>query len=287
MGFVLNPKCIAQPGMFNLGSPQSSRKFIDLIFAASSKWANWDPPKQIHVGDYGTIDKKTGEFEKEGNIYEDVTTAEIATAHPPQTAAKDKTFEISSNHVRRTEFSLEPTASIPGIAEASIKGEWRFSSKRGALLVMNQPRSTYIPPKALLKKLVDVPELKDKYLATETFSCPAYSLYLSSGEDEAVRLALLATVPLPTAVPLSVGGSIQSSWWNQNTSGLFRCASDNEYSYTPLYTLKRIRKPGLLRRDSPLPSTDDDDDLWEDVAQPWDPLDSDGEEQEFEDEVFD
>jgi len=50
-------------------STESSRKYIDLIYTASSKWANWDPPKQIKVGDYGKINKKTGAFEKEDNIY--------------------------------------------------------------------------------------------------------------------------------------------------------------------------------------------------------------------------
>ncbi|KAK7678967.1 hypothetical protein QCA50_014746 [Cerrena zonata] len=273
--------------MFGLGeSTYSSRKFIDLIFTASSKWANWDPPKQIKVGDYGTIQRKTGEFEKEGNIYEDDAMADIVADHPPQIASKDTVFEISSNNVRRVEFGLEPTASIPGVAEASVKGSWQFDTKRGALLVMHEPCNTYIPPKALLKKLLNVPVLKNKYLVTEIFSCPAYSLYLSSGKAEAVSLALLASVPVPTALPVNVGGSIKSSWFNHNTSGLFRCASDEVYSYTPLYALKRIKKPGLLRRDSPLPPAQDDD-LWEDATQPWDPLNSDGEEEDFEDEVFD
>lgn len=77
-------------------------------------------------------------------------------------------------------------------------------------------------------------------------------------DGEAVSLALLATAPLPVA-PVSAGGSIESSWWNQNTSGLYRCGSDKEYTYTPLYVLKRIRKPGLLRRDSPVPEPKDDD----------------------------
>lgn len=268
--------------MFGFGAPpHSSRKFIDLIFAASSKWANWDPPKQIRVGDFGTIDKKTGEFEKEGNIYDDVSTASLTANYPPLMASKDAVFEISSENVRRIEFGLEPTASVPGITDASVKGQWQFATKRGALLVMHQPRSTYIPPKVMLKKLIDIHELKDKYVVTETFSCPAYSLYLSSGDSEAVSLALLATVPLPVA-PVSVGGSIKSSWWSKNTSGLFRCACDDSenYCYTPLYTLKRIRKSGILRRDSPVPEHKDDD-LWEDAPQPWDPLDSDGGEEDF------
>lgn len=48
---------------------------------------------------------------------------------------------------------------------------------------MHKPRSTYVPPKVMLKKLIDIPELRDKYIVTEAFSCPAYSLYLSSGGE--------------------------------------------------------------------------------------------------------
>ena len=155
------------------------------------------------MGDYGEIDKKSGEFEKEGNIYDEDGTAGVAAGHPPLTAPRDHVFEISSQNVKRVEFGLEPTvcvtltdhsildclliftlrshSEIPGIAEASAKGQWKFAKKRGALLVMHQPRNDYIPPKVLLKKLIKVPDLKNKYLVTETFTCPAYSLYLSSG----------------------------------------------------------------------------------------------------------
>ncbi|OJA10346.1 hypothetical protein AZE42_11946, partial [Rhizopogon vesiculosus] len=47
----------------------ASRKFIDLIEDATSKWANLDPLAPIKVGDYGMIDKETGEFHAQGNIY--------------------------------------------------------------------------------------------------------------------------------------------------------------------------------------------------------------------------
>jgi hypothetical protein len=68
-----------------------------------------------------------------------------------------------------------------------VKSQWQFSTKRGALLVMHQPRSAYIPPKVLLKTLINITKLKDKYLVTETFTCPAYSLYLSSGGKHSRR----------------------------------------------------------------------------------------------------
>ena len=79
-------------------------------------------------------------------------------------------------------------------------------------------------------------------------------------DGEMVSLALLASVPVvATMLPVNVGGSIQSSWFKSNTAGLFRCASGEDYSYTPLFSLKKIKQPGLLRRDSPLPEDKDDD----------------------------
>lgn len=68
---------------------------------------------------------------------------------------------------------------ITGLAEASIKGQWEFGKKRGALLIMARPRSRRIPPHVVLKQLVKIPSLEDKVLVTEVLSCPAYSLYLS------------------------------------------------------------------------------------------------------------
>ena len=74
-------------------------------------------------------------------------------------------------------------SNIPGLDDALIKGQWAFGSKRGALLIMAHPRCFYIPPATLLKHLAEVQALKDMFLVTEAFSCPAYSLYLSSGSE--------------------------------------------------------------------------------------------------------
>ena len=72
---------------------------------------------------------------------------------------------------------------VPGLAEASIQGQWAFGSTRGALLLMAHPRSSYILGDTLLKRLTKVQALKDMFLVTEVFLCPAYSLYLSSGRE--------------------------------------------------------------------------------------------------------
>ena len=44
---ALIPRGLRLFSLSMFGSTDSSRKYIDLIYTASSKWANWDPPKQI------------------------------------------------------------------------------------------------------------------------------------------------------------------------------------------------------------------------------------------------
>jgi len=277
-------------------SVSSSRKFVDLIFKATAKWANLNPPTDIKVGDYGKLDETTGEFLREGNIYndshniflQDQNIAQLVKDHPPITATREDEYIAASTRVKRGDFKLGAEVSaIPGLADASIKGQWIFGSRRGALLIMAHPRCSYIPPATILKYLAEVEGLKDMFLVTEVFSCPAYSLYLSSGTNEIVNLALLGSSPLPQA-PVSL--QIAGKWWVQNTSGLFRSASepDGKDDYTPLYMLKGIRKKrGIFsRRDRPPPEREGDD-LWEIVQVPWSPLDENGDEEAFEDAVHD
>jgi len=263
-----------------------SRKFVELIHATSSKWANWDPPHQIKVGDYGKLGRETGMFEKEGNIYEDLdpTIANLAVLHKPLTGAPDDRVIISSAGVTHHELNVAAEYGIVGLANASIRGQWRFGTRRGALLIMDRPLSSYLPPQKLLKHLVGIPIFKHKVLVTEVISCPAYTLYLSTANSEAIELALIGTTPTPPGI--TVGANVGTSWWSRNMSGMFRQASDpnGSYNYTPLYILKKIRPEHLLRRDSPVPDPEDDD-LWVDVHAPWDPLDEDGDEEPYDGSV--
>ena len=130
---------------------------------------------------------------------------------------------------------------------------------------MAYPRCSYIPPATILKYLAEVEALKDMFLVTEVFVCPAYSLYLSSGckclvidvwlkandlslANETVNLALLGSSPVPHAPPVQVGAQMEGKWWTQNTTGIFRsaCEPHGKDNYTPLYMLKEIRKKKSL-----------------------------------------
>jgi len=277
-------------------SDNVSRKFIDLIFQATAKWANWNPPSNIKVGDYGKLEM-TGEFYREGNIYKDLHIYEdqhvikLVQDNPPIQAAREDVFIAASRKVKRSDLKLgaELTA-IPGLADASIKGQWSFGSKRGALLVMANPLCSYIPPATILKYLAEVEALKDMFLVTEVFSCPAYSLYLSNGSNEVVDLALVGTFPIPHSPGATAGVNAEGKWWTQNANGLFRSAREplgNDH-YTPLYMLRGIRKrKSFFSRRGELGPKPEGDDIWGEVHVPWNPLDEDGNEEEVEDTVFD
>ncbi|KAJ7479504.1 hypothetical protein FB451DRAFT_161592 [Mycena latifolia] len=268
----------------------ASRKYIDLIQTASSKWASWDPPHPIKVGDYGTIDRETGRFDKDGNIYDDPATKALMAHHPAEKLAPDEQLVIASETATKRELSLGPQVSVAGIADASLKGHWTFKSgKTGALLVMASPRSVLLSAGPLLKHLIDVPALRDKYLVTETVACHAYSMYLSSKSDDKISLALLATVPVIAAPLVSAGGEVGGGWWRATGAGVFRhgCAPPGTECFTPLFVLRRVRKKSYFPYRGAPEEDIEDEDLWEEAESPWDPLDEDGEEKPVEDAVFD
>jgi hypothetical protein len=105
----------------------AQRKYIDLIKEAAAKWPNWDPPRNIRVsivapcsvsfrssvsplhfppprqkqpGDFGTVNKKTGGLNVEGNIYSHPDIAPIANKYLPIAGAVVDHYQINSFEVR-------------------------------------------------------------------------------------------------------------------------------------------------------------------------------------------
>jgi len=257
----------------------ASRKYIDLIRKVESKWASWDPSlPHPEVGDYGTVDRETGHFEKEGSVYdpEDPLRQHFPdmARYPPEDAVPDDQLRINSDNARQVDFSVGPQISFVGVADASLKGKWKFSNRRGALLVMDKPRHTFIPP-SCLKSLARIKELVDKRLVTDVVRCPAYALYLSSNDGDEVALALTANVPVPS---VSAGGAVSGSWWSSGSSGILKTGGHlgSTYDYTPLFTLKKVVKSHWWRGENPIPYSQEN--VWVDTDTPWDILDEDGEE---------
>ena len=103
---------------------------------------------------------------------------------------------------------------------------------------MARPCSSCVLPNVLLKLLVDIPALliKEESLVTEIVSCPAYSLYLShaSQRGEKIRFDPGFGPPINDRRPKIF----------ENLAELIEIVQ-----YTPLFTLKKIRRRGVLRRE--------------------------------------
>ncbi|KAG2117713.1 hypothetical protein DEU56DRAFT_158169 [Suillus clintonianus] len=277
----------------------ASRKFIDLIQGATSKWANWDPPKEIAVGDYGMIMNETGEFDWEGNIYSahfqeklksskykfDIDLTDEAL-RPKEQETGDDRFIVKSWGVTTKEANVSSDVNVPGAVKILLKVDMHFDGdKPAAVLVMHKPRHSCLPHDEriirLLKAMPDI--LKGKYIVTEVVSCQAYMMHLSEQKVDNFSVTLQATGPVTPLV--SAGGGAGFTWSSEAAYGLSRQGSDSTAKYVPLY---RLKKPRAKFWEWPFghrgnEKSDDVIDRWEDVDPPWDPLDDEGEE----DEIYD
>ncbi|KAH0831042.1 hypothetical protein J3R83DRAFT_13546 [Lanmaoa asiatica] len=272
------------------------RKYIDLIREVSSKWVNWDPPIEVQVGSFGTVDKETGDLIVEGNIYHSDFQKELdkhdikinLANYPPQEGPVEGDFIIASRGAKHKDLSTDNIVDVPGIATASIKGQWLFErGKRDAVLIMHTPRQIFIPPNVVLEPLYQVDKLIDKWLVTSIHVCPAYSMYLSDKSGDKVSLALTAQAPIAGVVGVTAGAQGGFNWWVDTQSGLLRKACDQTGGnpFTPLYALKRpIKRNRRFFRDAIRPEPSGDD-LWYSDSPPWDPLDEDGVEDLFDPSV--
>ncbi|KAI0063935.1 hypothetical protein BV25DRAFT_1853802 [Artomyces pyxidatus] len=261
---------------------EASRKYVDLMWYKTTKFANWDPSKKIQIGDYGLIDKETGVFEPEGNIYDEPTIipsglhareTDIVQGDPIESYIACTGRQIS----REAHFGAE--VALSGVAQASIKGDWDFGRKRGAALVMYNARMSSLPGPRL-KTVAASPILEDKCVVTEVYTCTAYCLYLSNEKQDRLRVEFRAPPAVPVAAGVTAGGSVGFGWQKEHRGGLYHDAlhSQGEHTYYPLFNLKKQGKT-ISRRDSPEPESPGIDDvLWTDAPVPWDMLDEYGNE---------
>jgi len=83
--------------------PTQGRKYVDLLFRTTNAFANWQPTIPLAVGDYGRVNKATGLFIRDGNIYEDdLATTYGLTIESPKIHAKETEVVFMSRHAKST-----------------------------------------------------------------------------------------------------------------------------------------------------------------------------------------
>jgi len=263
-----------------------SRKFIDLIRTVTSRWANWEPPTAINVGDYGLINKDTGEFEWEGNLYTTKNSIGIdmtdEALRPVETEGEDK-YIAKSWGVTAKKVDTAAEAEVPGIVNVALKVQFQFSGKkRAAALVMYKPRYITLPKDERITKLLKSKHnvFEGKYVVTEVICCAAYVMYMSSNIPETFSVSLQATGPIVPVV--NAGGAASFTWSSEISHGTYREGSESTAKYMPLYRLKKPR-PSFWRLlgERGEEQIDHSIEKWEDVDPPWNTLDEEGEEEEI------
>ncbi|KAG8896134.1 hypothetical protein FRB99_009056 [Tulasnella sp. 403] len=259
--------------------------YSHLINHTVSQYPNLEPARTINVGDYGTIDKETGDFVSEGNIFSEFDDgAEVAQViprlrknHSVANGNPEIKYSVSAGSASSGEVSASPEVNVSGIASASLKGKWQFAGKtRGAVLALVQSRWSYMvnPP---LKQLGKIDSLGGKSLVTGVRTCPAYVMYLSESAKSEASFEFNASLPIPHVPVVSAGGGVGAGWKSSYSGGLYREGVDaaGKESFTALIELKSMARPSMFKLAGVEGLALESDRT---TAPPWGALDEDGNE---------
>jgi len=219
-------------------------------------------------GDFGTVIKSTGEFVVEGNIYVHEDLAHISQKHPPSEGDELDRYHVHSYEVRGVDVGAGFGANIFGTQGLVFRSHWQFNSKRGAVLLMYQPRLICVPD-PLFSEIRSIPVLKNKAVVYQVFKCPGFYMYLSNKVNEQVAVGLRANLPPQVADP---NPALGAGWMAHGTIGIGQQGYQSGAIYTPLFSMRSLKK-GIVRRGE---SDQVPTERWDETMVPWDRLDDDG-----------
>lgn len=268
---------------------EPSRKYVDLIFKVSGKYGNWDPPRIVEVGDWGVIERGTGSFIREGNIFEDteckVLLSDIPDAQLVKTGNPEDVIRITANAEMELDGSLFSGIEATGEVGVRVHGAWKFTPRnRAAILTITDGYTHYLEIGTVFTKLQSVRKLQGKAIVTEALRCPAYAMLLTNKGVGGKASLTLHTGLAEAGAALAGGGML--GWKHSSESGFWRTAvgyrkvlEDKDAVFTPLFKLKKVSRSWRTRyRGPPTPRTISEEPVSEDYLPPWQELDEDGEE---------
>ncbi|CAE6438623.1 unnamed protein product [Rhizoctonia solani] len=235
----------------------SSKKYVDLIFKASGKYGNWDPPHTVDVGDWGKIDRDTGNFVKEGNIFKDpecsALLSEIPDAPLVKTGSPEDVLRITAGAQMELKNDLYTEVGAMGELGVRVSGSWEFTPRnRAAVLTATDAYSNYLEVGVVFPRLRKLKKLEGKAIVTEALHCPAYALLLTEkGKGGKASLSLHTGL---SDVKAAVGVGAGAGWKFTTESGFWRTAcgyrtnlDGKDAVYTPLYRLEKVAKSWRTR----------------------------------------
>ncbi|KAJ6544662.1 hypothetical protein DFH09DRAFT_1282326 [Mycena vulgaris] len=230
--------------------PSSECAFRDLLFRASTKYANWDPEIQMKVGDWGRITRgkrrlpfgrKHGVFVKQGNIYVDGKAEKYGIPSPIEygdNSGDGGTWIVSQNAVQ---IDSAAAAGIdPAIAQCRLSGAFQFSAGRGAILVMDNDATTVIDFAGALRPLLEDPKMRGAVVVSEVHSCSSYARVLTDNTGSTIALGLRVDPPVPGVASIAV----DARWVTSRTLGNFKSgvSKNGDRKFCPLFRLVSLEE---------------------------------------------
>ncbi|KAF7366609.1 hypothetical protein MSAN_00918700 [Mycena sanguinolenta] len=227
----------------------SERTYVDLIFRASKKYASWDPEIPVKVGDYGRITQgrrqllffwrtqRNGMFLKEGNIFENGKAEEYKIPEPVEhghEASEGETWVVSQN-AEQVDVSVAVGGVTPALAQCNIRSAFKFSSGRGAILVMENDTIATVDPPGALRRLLEDPGMNGLVVVSEVHSCSSYARLLTAQGGNTVALGLSVEPPISGVASASANGK----WVRNVSTGNFRTQVNKE-GHRKFYPLFRL-----------------------------------------------
>jgi len=237
----------------------SERLYVDLLFRASKKYASWDPEIVVKVGDYGRIStgrtglrfwqRNKGTFVKEGNIYEDGKAEKYGIPESKEygaDATEGDTWIVSEN-AEAIDVSAAVQGQTPVFAQCKIKGAFRFSNDRGAILVMDNDAISTIEPPGCLRKLLKDPSMRNLVLVSQVHRCAAYARLLTAKNGASIAIGLSILPPVTVSGVASASVDVDASWVRSSNSGNFKSKvnKNGNREYYPLFRLVSLREKAV------------------------------------------
>ncbi|KAJ7706743.1 hypothetical protein B0H17DRAFT_918412 [Mycena rosella] len=225
----------------------SERQYVDLLFRVSRKYASWDPEIVVKVGDWGRITqgrrglafwRKNGTFMKEGNIFDDGKAKAHGIPEPIEydggESGEGETWVVSQN-AEQVDVTASGSGILLAITQCRIKGAFKFSSGRGAILVMENDTISVIDPPGAVRRLLEDHSMRGFVVVSEVHRCSSYARLLTDQEGSTVALGL--SVDLPAVGVASAAAN--TTWVRSVTSGNFRSQINRkgDRTYYPLFRL--------------------------------------------------
>jgi hypothetical protein len=189
------------------------KKYVQWISNQSGLHPSFEPSVPVQIGDYGSVDKKTGEFLSEGNIFDKkggkLSLAEMLGIEIVENDAPIY-HKIGSKSASIVELSPEAKCGYPGV-NVSAAFDISFSKGGAAALIFVQGTLKTMKYEGRLKQSGFNLFSKSIAIVTRVWSAPTYVICISTKSEQKFNITLGASVPTPAA-GLTAGGQFKTTF---------------------------------------------------------------------------